>query len=158
MQTQGENYPMSITELMELESEYSIKAYILIKADPREIPSSMLAISMGRDAFFDPETLTLPLKGLPPSTKKASEVYNMVFFIFVYYYLYHIALLGVKNLNSIILFFVYCRLFRIYNHNPFFLFHYQRKISHILTTTQVSASFTPSKECILFITSLPSSS
>ena len=26
MQTQGENYPMSITELMELESEYSIKA------------------------------------------------------------------------------------------------------------------------------------
>ena len=34
MQTQGENYPMSITELMELESEYSIKAYILIKAAP----------------------------------------------------------------------------------------------------------------------------
>ena len=30
---------------------------------------SMLAISMGRDALFDPETLTLPLKGLPPSTK-----------------------------------------------------------------------------------------
>jgi Transcriptional regulators len=45
METRSENYPMSITELMELESEYSIKAYILIKADPREIPSIMLALS-----------------------------------------------------------------------------------------------------------------
>ncbi len=45
MQTQSEGYPMSITELMELESEYSIKAYVLIKADPREIPSIMLALS-----------------------------------------------------------------------------------------------------------------
>ncbi|MCS7083558.1 MAG: Lrp/AsnC ligand binding domain-containing protein [Aquificaceae bacterium] len=45
MQTQGESYPMSITELMEMESEFSIKAYILIKADPREIPSIMLALS-----------------------------------------------------------------------------------------------------------------
>jgi hypothetical protein len=45
METRPESYPMSITELMELESEYSIKAYILIKADPREIPSIMLALS-----------------------------------------------------------------------------------------------------------------
>jgi hypothetical protein len=45
METRSENYPMSITELMELESEYSTKAYILIKADPREIPSIMLALS-----------------------------------------------------------------------------------------------------------------
>ncbi len=45
MQTHSEGYPMSITELMELESEYSIKAYVLIKADPREIPSIMLALS-----------------------------------------------------------------------------------------------------------------
>lgn len=36
METRPESYPMSITELMELESEYSIKAYILIKADPRD--------------------------------------------------------------------------------------------------------------------------
>ncbi len=38
-------YPMSITELMELEGENAIRAYILIKADPREIPSIMLALS-----------------------------------------------------------------------------------------------------------------
>jgi DNA-binding Lrp family transcriptional regulator len=38
-------FPVSITELMELESESSIKAYIMIKADPREIPSIMIALS-----------------------------------------------------------------------------------------------------------------
>ncbi len=45
MNPEEKNFPMSITELMELESEYAIRAYILIKADPREIPSIMLALS-----------------------------------------------------------------------------------------------------------------
>ncbi len=45
MSTKERAYPMSITELMELEGENAIKAYILIKADPREIPSIMLALS-----------------------------------------------------------------------------------------------------------------
>ncbi len=39
------NFPVSITDLMDLESENSIKAYIMIKADPREIPSIMIALS-----------------------------------------------------------------------------------------------------------------
>ncbi len=45
MSPEEKNYPMSITELMELESEHAIRAYILIKAEPREIPSIMLALS-----------------------------------------------------------------------------------------------------------------
>ncbi len=45
MSTEEKNYPMSIAELMELEAEYAIRAYILIKADPKEIPSIMLALS-----------------------------------------------------------------------------------------------------------------
>ncbi|RLJ71037.1 AsnC-like helix-turn-helix protein [Hydrogenivirga caldilitoris] len=45
MSTEEKVYPMSITELMELEGENAIRAYILIKADPREIPSIMLALS-----------------------------------------------------------------------------------------------------------------
>ncbi len=45
MSTEEKGYPMSITELMEMEGEHSIRAYILIKADPREIPSIMLALS-----------------------------------------------------------------------------------------------------------------
>jgi len=45
MNPEEKSFPMSITDLMELESEYSIRAYILIKADPREIPSIMLALS-----------------------------------------------------------------------------------------------------------------
>jgi len=45
MSPEEKEYPMSITELMELEGENAIRAYILIKADPREIPSIMLALS-----------------------------------------------------------------------------------------------------------------
>ncbi len=45
MEKEGKGFPLSITEIMEMESEHSIRAYILIKANPREIPSIMLALS-----------------------------------------------------------------------------------------------------------------
>lgn len=45
METSEKNFPLSITELMEFESEFSVKAYILLKVDPREISSIMLALT-----------------------------------------------------------------------------------------------------------------
>jgi len=45
MELEERNLPLSLTELLESEEENSIKAYILIKADPKEIPSIMLALS-----------------------------------------------------------------------------------------------------------------
>jgi len=45
MELEERNLPLSLTELLESEEENSIKSYILIKADPKEIPSIMLALS-----------------------------------------------------------------------------------------------------------------
>jgi DNA-binding Lrp family transcriptional regulator len=45
MELEERHLPLSLTELLESEEENSIKAYILIKADPKEIPSIMLALS-----------------------------------------------------------------------------------------------------------------
>ncbi len=45
MELEERNLPLSLTDLLESEAENSIKAYILIKADPKEIPSIMLALS-----------------------------------------------------------------------------------------------------------------
>jgi hypothetical protein len=38
---------------------------------------------MGRLAFFEPETFTLPLSGLPPFITRKSELDDVMFFIFL---------------------------------------------------------------------------
>jgi DNA-binding Lrp family transcriptional regulator len=45
MELEDKQLPLSIAELLESSDESSIKAYILIKADPKEIASIMLALS-----------------------------------------------------------------------------------------------------------------
>jgi DNA-binding Lrp family transcriptional regulator len=45
MEMEDKQLPLSLSELLETEDEKNLKAYILIKADPKEISSIMLALS-----------------------------------------------------------------------------------------------------------------
>jgi len=54
-----------------------------------------LAMSMGRLAFFEPETFTLPLSGLPPLITRKSELDDVMLFILLDNYFNHFPELGV---------------------------------------------------------------
>jgi len=45
MELEDKQLPLSLAELLESEEENNLKAYILIKADPKEIASIMIALS-----------------------------------------------------------------------------------------------------------------